>query len=223
MINKKAYAVRTKGGWNVKNALKRLFVVLLSAVIMVTFFAPAAEAAPIKLNKSKITVSVGETYKLRLSGAKEPPKWKSGNKSIVSVSKNGVVKGKSSGAATVSARVGRKVYKCRVTVESPKISSVKKIVPVGKSFALKLIGTGRHVKWKSSNRKIASVTENGIVKALNPGSVNIIAEVGKSRYLCKVIVRAGAVLYSERTYAPDSLFVSSVRPADGFYRLKAAF
>ena len=206
-----------------KNAFKRLFVVLLSAVIMVTFFAPAAEAAPIKLNKSKITVSVGETYKLRLSGAKKPPKWKSGNKSIVSVSKNGVVKGKSSGAATVSARVGRKVYKCRVTVESPKISSVKKIVPVGKSFALKLIGTGRHVKWSSSNRRIARVTENGIVKALNPGSVNIIAEVGKSRYLCKVIVRAGAVLYSDRTYAPDSLFVSSVRPADGYYRLKAAF
>ena len=206
-----------------KNALKRLLVVLLSAVIMITFFAPAAEAAPIKLNKSKITVSVGETYKLRLSGAKKPPRWRSGNKSIVSVSKNGVVKGVSVGAATVSAKVGKKVYKFRVTVESPKISSVKKIVPVGKSFALKLIGTGRHVKWKSSNRRIASVTENGIVKALNPGSVNIIAEVGKSRYLCKVIVRASAVLYSERTYAPDSLFVSSVRSAGGYHRLKAAF
>ena len=206
-----------------KNALKRLFVVLLSSVIMIAFFASAAEAASIKLNKSKITVSVGETYKLRVYGAQKPPKWKSGNKRIVSVGKKGNVKGISSGTATVSAKVGRKVYKCRVTVESPKISSVKKIVPVGKSFALKLIGTGRHVKWKSSNRRIASVTENGIVKALNPGSVNIIAEVGKSRYLCKVIVRADAVLYSERIYAPDSLLVSSVRPADGYYRLKAAF
>ena len=206
-----------------KNALKRLFVVLLSSVIMIAFFASAAEAASIKLNKSKITVSVGETYRLRVSGAQKPPKWKSGNKRIVSVGKKGNVKGISSGTATVSAKVGRKVYKCRVTVESPKISSVKKIVPVGKNFALKLIGTGRHVKWKSSNRRIASVTENGIVKALNPGSVNIIAEVGKSRYLCKVIVRAGAVLYSERIYAPDSLLVSSVRPADGYYRLKAAF
>lgn len=197
-----------------KNALKRLLAALLSAVFMISFFASAAEAASIKPTKSRVTVSVGETYKLKFPGAQKPPRWKSGNKSVVSVSKNGVVKGVSAGAATVSARAGRRVYKCRVTVEAPKISSVKKIVPVGKSFALKLIGTARHVKWSSSNRKIASVTENGIVKALNPGSVNIIAEVGNSRYLCKVIVRAGVMLYSERTAAPD-LFLSPVERADG--------
>lgn len=196
-----------------KSVFKKLFALLLSVLVVAALFAPAAGAVQVKLNKSKIAVSVGETYKLKLSGAQKEPRWKSGDKNIVSVSKKGLIKGVKPGNATVSAKVGKKVYKCRVSVEAPRISSVKKIVPVGKSFALKLCGTKRNVKWSSSNRKIAMVTKNGIVKALSPGSVNIIAKVGKSRYPCRVVVRTGMPMDFARMAAPN-LFVPSVQRAD---------
>ncbi len=193
-----------------KNVFKKLFALLLSVLVAAALFAPAAVAAQVKLNKTKITVSVGETYKLKLSGAQKEPRWKSGNKNIVTVSKKGLIKGVKPGDATVRTRVGKKVYKCRVSVEAPRISSVKKIVPVGKSFALKLCGTKRNVKWSSSDKRIAMVTKNGIVKALSPGSVNIIAKVGKSRYPCRVVVRSGMPMDFARMAAAN-FFVPSVQ------------
>lgn len=177
-----------------KRVLKSFFAVLLSVVFSAMLFAPAAEAAAVKLNKTKIIISVGEGFRLRLSAESKPVKWKSSDKTVATVGKKGLVKGVKPGTATVSAKSGKKVYKCRVTVEAPRISSVKKIVPVGKSFALKLSGTKRPVKWSSSDKKIACVTKNGIVKALKPGSVNIIAKVGKSKYPCRVVVRVGMPL-----------------------------
>lgn len=174
---------------------KRLLALISAVILMTTLLIPAfqASAASVKLNKTKIVLVVGQTYKLKVSGTKKTPQWSSSNKKIVSVTKKGVVKGLKKGTATITAKIGKKTYKCKVTVEAPKLSSTKKTVTAGTSFALKLNGTKRTVKWYTSNKKIATVSSKGVVKTLKAGSVKITAKVGGKSYVCRVTVKAKPV------------------------------
>ena len=184
---------------------KRLLAVISAVILMTTMLIPAfqASAASVKLNKTKIVLVVGQTYNLKVSGTKKTPQWSSSNKKIVSVTKKGVVKGLRKGTATITAKIGKKTYKCKVTVESPKLSSTKKTVTAGTSFTLKLNGTKQTVKWYTSNKKIATVSKTGVVKTLRAGSVKITAKVGGKSYVCRVTVKAkpAAPVVSEKNKA----------------------
>ena len=171
---------------------KRLLAVISAVILMTTMLIPAfqASAASVRLNKTKIVLVVGQTYNLKVSGTKKTPKWSSSNKKIVSVTKKGVVKGLKKGTATITAKIGKKTYKCKVTVEAPKLSSTKKTVTAGTSFALKLNGTKRTVKWYTSNKKIATVSKKGVVKTRKAGSVKITAKLGGKSYVCRLTVKA---------------------------------
>ena len=171
---------------------KRLLAVISAVILMTTMLIPAfqASAASVKLNKTKIVLVVGQTYNLKVSGTKKTPQWSSSNKKIVSVTKKGVIKGLKKGTATITAKIGKKKYKCKVTVEAPKLSSTKKTVTAGTSFALKLNGTKRTVKWYTSNKKIATVSSKGVVKTLRAGSVKITAKLGGKSYVCRLTVKA---------------------------------
>ena len=171
---------------------KRLLAVISAVILMTTMLIPAfqASAASVKLNKTKIVLVVGQTYNLKVSGTKKTPQWSSSNKKIVSVTKKGVVKGLKKGTATITAKIGKKKYKCKVTVEAPKLSSTKKTVTAGTSFALKLNGTKRTVKWYTSNKKIATVSKKGVVKTLRAGSAKITAKLGGKSYVCRLTVKA---------------------------------
>lgn len=166
--------------------------VISAVVLMTTLLIPAfqASAASAKLNKTKIVLAVSQTYALKLKGTNKAVKWSTSNKKVASVTKKGVVKGVKKGTAVVTAKVGKKTYKCKVTVEAPKLSAAKKTVTAGTSFALKLNGTKRNVKWYTGNKKIATVNQKGVVKALKAGKVKIIAKVGGKAYVCTVTVKA---------------------------------
>lgn len=79
-----------------------------------------AGAASVKLNKKKLTLSKGNTYRLKLNGYSGKVTWKSSSKKTASVSKKGTVKAKKAGRAKITAKIkikGRtkKLY-CQVTV-----------------------------------------------------------------------------------------------------------
>ena len=50
-------------------------------------------------------------------GLKKTVKWVSSNKAIATVSKNGKVTAKSTGSATIAAKMAKKTYKCKLTVK----------------------------------------------------------------------------------------------------------
>ncbi|MBE5959052.1 MAG: hypothetical protein E7254_09370 [Lachnospiraceae bacterium] len=75
-----------------------------------------AATKKVQLNKKKVTLYEGKTFVLKLKNNKKKVKWKSSDNKIVTVSKNGKLKAKKAGKATVTAKVGKRKYKCKVTV-----------------------------------------------------------------------------------------------------------
>lgn len=158
------------------------------------------KAKSIKLNKSSIKTFVGKTITLK---AKVKPKnttdtitWTSSNDKVATV-KEGVVTAVAKGKAVIEAKVGKKVVKCKVTVKTPADSitlaenSIK--VKVGSKTKLKATiapaNSKEKITWKSSNKKVASVTANGVVKGIKKGTAKITAktESGK-KTTCTVTV-----------------------------------
>ena len=70
-----------------------------------------------------------------------------------------------------------------------KLSATKKTIYVGESFTLKVSGTTKAVKWSSSNKAVASVTQKGKVSAKKSGKSVITAKVSGKSLKCTVSVK----------------------------------
>ncbi|MDE6851453.1 MAG: CotH kinase family protein, partial [Lachnospiraceae bacterium] len=80
---------------------------------------PTAEAATKpKLSKKKLVLKVGQTKKLKVKKTKKKIKWSTNKKKIASVSQKGLVRAKKPGKAVITAKVGGKKLKCKVTVKA---------------------------------------------------------------------------------------------------------
>ncbi len=92
-----------------------LSILLMLAVAMSLAVTTYAKAKP-QLSGKTLTINVGESAKLTLINAKRA-KWTSSNKKVAGV-KRGLVVGKKPGKAVITAQVGKKKLKCKVTVVS---------------------------------------------------------------------------------------------------------
>lgn len=106
-----------------KKAAKKLVLAALTAGMLTTApvfssglgLSTQAQAA-VKINKKNVTLLVGKTQKLKVKGTKKKVTWKSSKKSVATVNAKGVVKALKAGTTTITAKVGKKKYKCKVNV-----------------------------------------------------------------------------------------------------------
>lgn len=75
----------------------------------------------------------------------------------------------------------------------PKLSKTKITMTVGQSKKLTVKGISKkqakRIKWKSSSKKVVTVTKTGKIKARKTGKATITAKVGKKKLKCKVTVK----------------------------------
>ena len=116
---------------------------------MLSFMPHSAEAASVK----KITLVTGQTRKLKRKKAK----WKSKKSTVASVSPDGLVTANRRGKTTITARVGKKRYRYRITVEEPVLSKNTLSISLNKSKTLKVKGTTKSFKITSSDPSVVKV------------------------------------------------------------------
>ena len=104
--------------------IKKVSALLLVFVMAVSVIPQSAFAAKkkVKLSKKAVTVAVGDAVKIQLKNNKKKVKWSitSGKKNVTlsKKKKTGVIiNGKKAGKAKVQAKIGKKKYVCKVTVE----------------------------------------------------------------------------------------------------------
>ncbi|BCJ93110.1 hypothetical protein acsn021_06790 [Anaerocolumna cellulosilytica] len=77
------------------------------------------QASAVKISQKKLTLKVGASKVLKLTGSKDKATWNSSNESVAAVSKNGKVTAKKAGTVTITATVSKRKYTCKVTVTEP--------------------------------------------------------------------------------------------------------
>lgn len=180
-----------------KTSLKMIsvFMALLMLITTVLFSVPANAAAAPALSATKLSVYVGKTATLKMKNTNAKVAWATSNKGIATVDSKGVVKGIKAGNANITATVNKKKYVCKVTVKNapaPALSATTLSVYVGKTATLKMNNTNAKVTWSTSNKSIATVNSNGVVKGVKAGNANITATVSNKKYICKVTVKKAA-------------------------------
>lgn len=81
-------------------------------------------ASKVKLNKSKASLVKGQSIQLKVQGTKKKVKWTSSKKSIATVSAKGKVTAKRKGKVTITAKIGKRKYTCKITVYATKADKV---------------------------------------------------------------------------------------------------
>ena len=169
--------------------------------------------ATISLNVSgTIPLKTKQTFtpKVTMGKGDKVTSWKSSNKKVVSVDRNGKVKGLKAGkTATITVQLASglkksfkvKVQKKNVATKSLKVVNVstgKKVsskVSLKRKQTLKLavtvspITSKEKVKYASSNKKVVSVSSKGVIKAKKKGKATITVKSGKKTYKIKVTVK----------------------------------
>lgn len=168
-------------------ALLLALATVADAVPVITSPVTVEAASAIKLSKSKLTMGLGDTYTLKLAGAKNSV-WKSSN-SKIAVVKNGKVIAKKTGKATIIATYKGKSYKCTVLVKSPKISSAKFSMTVGTKKQVRVLNTINRVVWVTSNKSVAVVDKKGLVAARKAGKVKITGKLHGKNYTSVITVK----------------------------------
>ena len=183
-----------------------------TASCSVTVKAKVIPVSSVSLNKTSLTMTVGDTETLVSTvlpeNATDPSvTWTSGNTSIAMVSSTGEISAKAVGLTTVTVKTndGGKTATCTVTVKPVNVSSVTLnretlSLILGETATLTATvhpenAANKNVSWTSSNAGVASVDASGKVSAQSVGTakITVTTEDGGKTASCSVTVSPIAV------------------------------
>ena len=119
------------------------------------------------------------------------------NKKIATVNKKGYITGVKAGTATITVKSGNKSVKIKVKVEGVKTASLTAnrteiTLKKNKTFAWKVktvpANSSEKITYTTSNKKVATVSTAGKIKAKKKGTATITAKSGNQRITIKVTV-----------------------------------
>lgn len=198
--------------------MKKILVMFIAVIMIIGILPVRVEAATVKLNRTKVTIYVGSSATLKVSGTKKKVKWTTSNKKVATVTSKGKVTAKKAGKVTITAKVGKKSYKCKVTVKNPYLNSTKKSLTVGNTYTLKITGTTAK-SWTSSNKSVVAVNSKGKIRAKKIGTATITCKGknGKS-YKCKVTVKANKNIAHTHVYGAGTITTQATDNSVGYMK-----
>lgn len=98
-----------------KRILSLFLIIVLTLSIAPSIHANAA-ASKVKISSKSAVVVEGDYLYLSMKGTKQKVIWTSSNSNIATVSKKGKVTTNSTGRVTITAKIGKKKYSCKVVI-----------------------------------------------------------------------------------------------------------
>lgn len=162
----------------------------------------AKQASLIHLQESRIELQIGESHTIKYSitpaeASSHKVTWTSSNTEIATVNSNGVVVARKVGSTYITATVDGVSSSCIVNAEKKNVSESTSnmylareevSLYVGQKSTLHAFNYGSTLRWESANHNIATVSEDGQVTAIAPGTVKILA-IGKEIKTCVVTIK----------------------------------
>ena len=163
----------------------------VSATFTVTVKKPSITA---KADSSVIYTKSKTTTKINVvkDGVTGNATFKSSNTKVATVSANGTVKAKKAGKVNITVQVGNYKQVVKITVKKPTMKLVKSSAKLkkGKKVTIKVKAAPvSKVTFKSSNKKVATVSSKGVVKAKKKGTAIITVKCNGITKKFKVTVK----------------------------------
>ena len=167
------------------------------------FIELAKEVENVTLNKTTITIGVGQSYTLAATTDPEDAEttftWKSSKKDIATVTSKGKVTGKAVGRATITVKTANgKTATCKVEVkpapDSVAISKTEIKIGVKQKYtltaALTPADSATYFTWSSDNTDVATVNSSGVVTGKKVGTAVITVKTSNGKTAtCTVTVK----------------------------------
>lgn len=163
----------------------------VSATFTVTVKNPSITA---KADSSVIYTKSKTTTKINVvkDGVTGNATFRSSNIKVATVSANGTVKAKKAGKVNITVQVGNHKQVVKITVKKPTMKLVKSSAKLkkGKKVTIKVKAAPvSKVTFKSSNKKVATVSSKGVVKAKKKGTAIITVKCNGITKKFKVTVK----------------------------------
>lgn len=180
--------------------LRNVLITLLIACMVVPVFKPVVVHASVRISNTKKTMYAGDTYVLKVYGTNKKVKWSSSDKNVATVNQRGNVKAKEEGKTTITAKAGKKKYKCKVFVKRKKVDvsyiEIEKTdisIEKGETYNIRAYTypeetSETKISWKTSDDTVVEVDSNGKIKAKRLGKAKITATAGGKSAECNVFV-----------------------------------
>ncbi len=167
-------------------------------------------------------VAIGESERIQIYdeiGVQMPLRFASSDEGVLRVSPDGVVSALSRGSALISVSSGGVLLQQTVQAVPPAsgIAFEQSAIDMGEGDTLRVrarhLGGGGHISYSSNQPQVASVTEDGVVRALKSGIATITARLahGGSAQMDVYVRQSAQSIYPEKTRVVigegDSTFV----------------
>ena len=195
--------------------LKVLATILMAGVLFGFAACKTETDSTVAVEKIEITSTVKEVTegeKITLTATVSPENatnktvtWSSSDEKVATVDENGVVTGVKAGNVTITAKAGEQSATVDITVNAKvidvtgvEITSTVTSVIVGEKITLEAKvnpdnATNKNVTWSSSDEKVATVDEKGVVTGVKAGITTITAKVGEKSATMEITVKAPLV------------------------------
>lgn len=159
--------------------------------------------------------------------------WQTSDENIFTVDNSGYVTALNVGEATITVKANElnlsssgRVKVMPIKTGSLTLTPTKVELTMGESVLIKAEVlpenvTDKTIKWKSSNEKIAAVSDDGMVEAVGLGKVTITATSGEATATCEVSVspiKVEKIILSEQTLTldigSDVILSAEIKPDD---------
>ncbi len=166
-------------------------VMILFCLIFLVIYVNCYSVAEAKINK-KVVLEKGKRYSLKIKRKKQYI-FRSSNKKIATVNKNGFVKTAKKGKCHIfavhkSKKNRNQKYSIQVTGKL-ELNYKYKNLNIGSTVQLKFSLKNSKGKWKSGNNKIARVDKNGVVTGISVGETEISFQYNNKKYKCQIEVK----------------------------------
>ena len=140
-----------------------------------------------RLHVKDLVLVKGEVFKLYVVGINKRVSFSSTDFKVADVNIFGKVFAFRPGTTIIQAKHDDVIMKCRVRVID--LNKKKLTLKKGETYRLKVKGPKFIVRWKSTNKKVATVSRTGKVKGVSKGTAKIIAECSGKTLICEVNVK----------------------------------
>ncbi|MCH5194569.1 MAG: hypothetical protein J1F11_11445 [Oscillospiraceae bacterium] len=145
--------------------MKKILSVLLVFIMTLSLMTVSVSAATLKLNTSNVSLPIGYSTTLKVSGSKGTVKWSSADSTVAAIkSTDGAsakISAKKTGQTYIYAKTGGKTLKCKVTVKKSFITASQSLVELepGKSGTVTITAKGsKDLTITNSNKDVCSVS-----------------------------------------------------------------